>query len=78
MIRKEFKGKLILCGGYNSEKAENALESDAADLIAFGRPYISNPDLVERIKNNSELAQPDPNTFYTPDQKGYTDYTTSK
>ena len=78
MIRKEFKGKLILCGGYNSEKAEKALENDAADLIAFGRPFISNPDLVERIRNGSELAQPDPNTFYSADEKGYTDYPTLK
>ena len=53
---------------------EGALENDAADLIAFGRPFISNPDLVERITNGSELAQPDPNTFYSADEKGYTDY----
>jgi N-ethylmaleimide reductase len=45
-------------------------------LIGFGRPFISNPDLVERMKNNVELTTPDMDTFYTADAKGYTDYPT--
>lgn len=73
-IREKFTGTLILSGGYNAERAEADLASGKADLIAFGRPFIANPDLVERMKTGSELSDPDPSTFYTPGEKGYTDY----
>ncbi len=73
-IREEFKGTLILSGGYDAEKAERDLQSGLADLIAFGRPFLANPDLVERFKTNAELNEPDQNTFYTPGEEGYTDY----
>jgi N-ethylmaleimide reductase len=74
-IRKNFKNTIILCGGYDKEKAEADLESALGDLIAFGRPFINNPDLVEKLKNNWPLSQkPDMNLFYTADEKGYTDY----
>lgn len=75
LIRANFKNTLILCGGYNKEKAEADLLSGIADLIAFGRPFINNPDLVERMANDwplSEVLLTD--LFYTPDEKGYTDY----
>jgi len=49
----------------------------AADLIAFGRPFISNPDLVARLKQGKPLAEPDQTTFYTPGPAGYTDYPTA-
>jgi N-ethylmaleimide reductase len=57
LIRKNFKNIIILCGGYDKEKAENALEIGLADLIAFGRPFINNPDLVERMANDWPLSQ---------------------
>nr|WP_294894962.1 alkene reductase [uncultured Pedobacter sp.] len=73
-IRKNFEGTLILCGNFDDKSAEKALENNEADLIAFGRPYLSNPDLLERYKSGTELNQPDMDTFYTPGEKGYTDY----
>ncbi|MBC8032980.1 MAG: alkene reductase [Chitinophagaceae bacterium] len=75
-IRNAFKGTLIRCGGYDGHRAEQDLESGVADLIAFGRPFVANPDLVERLKTGAELKQPDFNTFYTADEKGFTDYPT--
>ncbi|MEP7257267.1 MAG: alkene reductase [Flavitalea sp.] len=73
-ISKAFKGAIILSGGYDAARAEKDLESGKGQLIAFGRPFIANPDLVVKLENGTELAQPDFNTFYTPDSKGYTDY----
>jgi N-ethylmaleimide reductase len=73
-IREEFKGSYILSGGYDLARANADLEADRGDLVAFGRPFISNPDLVEKLKNGTALTEPDFNTFYTPGEKGYTDY----
>ena len=77
-IRERFKGTLILSGSYDAARAEDVLESGLADLVAFGRPFIANPDLVERLKTGAELAQPDPATFYAPGpngfEQGYIDY----
>ncbi|TAE31618.1 MAG: alkene reductase [Cytophagales bacterium] len=73
-VRKHFTGTLILSGGYNDQAAEDALQSGKADLVAIGRPFIANPDLVERYKTGADLNQPDFSTFYTPGEKGYTDY----
>ncbi|MFZ4473637.1 MAG: alkene reductase [Saprospiraceae bacterium] len=74
-IRNNFKNTIILAGGFNQESAEAAIESGLADLIAFGRPFISNPDLVERMQNgwplNQELKM---DLFYTAEAAGYTDY----
>ena len=50
------------------------MDSGAADLVGFGRPYLANPDLVARYKAGTELNAPDFATFYTPGEKGYTDY----
>lgn len=75
VIRNNFKNTLILCGGYNQERAEQDLESGDTDLIAFGRPYINNPDLVNRFRNDWPLSDDlDNDTFYTPGAKGYIDY----
>ncbi|SHM75237.1 alkene reductase [Flavobacterium xanthum] len=75
LIRHNFKNILISCGGYDKESAESALESGLTDLVAFGRPFINNPDLVERFQNNWPLSQDlDMDLFYTADAKGYTDY----
>ena len=73
-IRKKYEGTLILSGGYNDRTAETALQSGKADLVAIGRPFIANPDLVERYKTGAALTTPDFTTFYTPGEKGYTDY----
>ena len=73
-FRKEFKGVLILSGGYDAARAESDLEAGKADLIAVGRPLLANPDLVERWKTGAPLNPPDMDTFYTPGAKGYTDY----
>lgn len=68
---------VILSGGYDAARAEADLQSGAADLIAFGRPFISNPDLVARLKAGQPLNEPDQATFYTPGPVGYTDYPTA-
>ena len=74
-IRSKFANTLILAGGYDLEKAEKDLDSGASNLIAIGRQFLNNPDLVLRLKNNKPLATNlDMNTFYTPGEKGYTDY----
>ena len=65
---------VILSGGYDRERAEEDLQSGAADLVAFGRPYIANPDLVKRMKAGIPLAEADQTTFYSPGKEGYTDY----
>lgn len=67
-------GAVILSGGYDRERAEADLQSGAADLVAFGRPFIANPDLVERLKTGYSLAIPDQATFYSSGKGGYTDY----
>lgn len=67
-------GAVILSGGYELNRAEADLAANSADLIAFGRPFIANPDLVERLRLNLPLNTADQATFYTPDAHGYTDY----
>lgn len=73
-IRKNYTGTIIISGGYDAAKAEAELEAGKGALVAFGRPFISNPDLVERLRTGAELETPDHTTFYTPGEKGYTDY----
>lgn len=73
-IRKEFKRTLILSGGYDAQRAEKELEDKACDLVAVGRPFLSNPDLVARWKSGVALNEIDFGTFYTPGPKGFTDY----
>ncbi|MEL6653566.1 MAG: alkene reductase, partial [Bacteroidota bacterium] len=73
-FRAAFTGAFILSGGYDAERAESDLQDGLGDLVAFGRPYIANPDLVERLKTGAELNQPNPATFYSPGPEGYVDY----
>ncbi len=74
-IRAAFKNTLILAGGLTRETGEALLESGLADLVAFGRPFINNPDLVERFESNKPLSTDlQFDLFYTPGEKGYTDY----
>jgi N-ethylmaleimide reductase len=75
-LRNGFDGLFILSGGFNQTKAETALVEKRGDLVAFGRPFLANPDLVARMQKNAPLNQPDASTFYTPGPKGYTDYPT--
>ncbi|GDX36205.1 alkene reductase [Alphaproteobacteria bacterium] len=74
LFRKKFSGVLISAGGYNPQNAKEVVANGNADAIAFGRYFISNPDLVRRIKENSELTKYDRATFYGGNHKGYTDY----
>ncbi|HVS94183.1 MAG TPA: alkene reductase [Mucilaginibacter sp.] len=74
-MRAAFKNTFILAGGHTLESAEAELESGLCDLVAFGRPFINNPDLVERFEKSLPLSDNlNPDQFYTPDEKGYTDY----
>jgi N-ethylmaleimide reductase len=73
-FRKLFKRTLILSGGYDAGRAEADLAAGKCDLIAVGRPFLANPDLVERWKIGEPVNAPDMATFYTPGPKGYTDY----
>jgi N-ethylmaleimide reductase len=73
-FRKLFTRSLLLSGGYDAERAENDLAAAKCDLIVVGRPFLANPDLVERWRTNAPVNAPDPATFYTPGPKGYTDY----
>ena len=75
-IRRRFRGPLIVNGGYDGPSAEAAVASGAADLVSFGVPYISNPDLVERLAIGAPLAPADRATFYGGGARGYTDYPT--
>lgn len=75
LIRKNFTNSIILCGGYDKERAEADINSGLANLIAFGRPFINNPDLVERMTNNWPLSTTlHMDLFYTANDTGYTDY----
>jgi N-ethylmaleimide reductase len=73
-LRSLFKGTFILAGGFTGDTAEQTLAAGQADLIGFGRPFISNPDLVARLQKGAELGAPNMGTFYTPGEAGYTDY----
>ncbi|MDP4558471.1 MULTISPECIES: alkene reductase [Vreelandella] len=73
-MRERFSGSLIYCGNYDAEHAEARIKENTADAVAFGRPYIANPDLPERFRVNSPLTEPNQETFYGGDEKGYTDY----
>ncbi len=73
-LRDKFEGVYIANNGYDKARAETALAQGDSDLIAFGVPFLANPDLVNRLKTDALLNTPDQNTFYGGDEKGYTDY----
>ncbi|MEB0060233.1 alkene reductase [Variovorax sp. LG9.2] len=75
-LRAGFEGLFILSGGFDHASAEQALLEERGDLIAFGRPFLANPDLVARMRQHAPLNAPDMSTFYVPRAKGYTDYPT--
>ncbi|MFZ4761228.1 MAG: alkene reductase [Alphaproteobacteria bacterium] len=74
IFRHAFKGILISAGGYDGAMAKQAVETGAVDAVAFGRWFISNPDLPERLRQNAELNTYDRSTFYGGAEKGYVDY----
>jgi len=74
MANEHYDGKLVVCGGYDLQSATATIAAGQAAAVAFGRAYISNPDLVERFRNGAALAEPQQATFYTPGREGYTDY----
>ena len=73
-LRAGFDGLFILSGGFDHASAEQALLDKRGDLVAFGRPFLANPDLVARMRTDAPLNAPDMATFYVPGAKGYTDY----
>ncbi|WP_334058034.1 alkene reductase [Polaribacter sp. P097] len=73
-FRPIYNGTIIINSGFDQKSANKVLEEGYADLVAFGKPYISNPDLVERFGRNQDLADWNQDTFYTPGPEGYTDY----
>jgi N-ethylmaleimide reductase len=75
LIRNNFKNSIIISGGYDKQRAEDDIQSGLGDLVAFGRPFINNPDLVGRFRNNWPISHDlHRDLFYTADEKGYTDY----
>ncbi len=74
LFKKYFSGALISAGGYNAQNAKDAVESGEVDGVAFGRWFVSNPDLPAKIKDNKPLTKYDRSTFYGGAEKGYTDY----
>ena len=74
LLRRAFNGLYMTNNGYTLELAVEARRKNLADLICFGRPFISNPDLVERLRLGAPLTPADPNTFYAGEEHGYVDY----
>ena len=72
--RPIYKDNLMINANFDQEKGNKVIEEGDADMVAYGKPYISNPDLVERFAANAALAEYNTDTFYTPGHKGYTDY----
>lgn len=75
-LRQVFQGPVILNGGYDAATGADAIASNQADAIAYGVPFIANPDLPQRFDRDATLNEPDPDTFYTSGIEGYTDYPT--
>jgi N-ethylmaleimide reductase len=74
LVRENFKGAYILAQGYEAKRAEADLVEGKGDLVAFGRAFIANPDLVERMRKQIPLSDMDPTKLYTPGPEGYLDY----
>lgn len=75
-VRARFNGAIIGAGAYTPEKAQSLIEKDLIDAVAFGRDFIANPDLVERLHSKAELNAQRPESFYGGGADGYTDYPT--
>ncbi len=75
-LRHAFRGAYIANGGYNRSLAIDTIAKGEADMIAFGRPFIGNPDLVERLRRDAEIVNASTETYYGGGAKGYTDFPT--
>jgi N-ethylmaleimide reductase len=75
-LRDVYGGAIIACGEVTPQEAQARIERGEADAVAFGRAFVANPDLVERLKAGAPLAEPDPSTLRGGGEKGYTDYPT--
>ena len=73
-LRLLFRRTLIMNGGYERERADAVIRSGVADLVAFGKTFLANPDLPRRLQIGAALNVPDPDTFYSGGEKGYVDY----
>lgn len=73
-FRNIYEGTLITCGGYTKESGNEAIGENNADLVAYAQLFLANPDLPERFAAGAPLNEPNPDTFYGGDEKGYTDY----
>jgi N-ethylmaleimide reductase len=73
-LRLLFRRTLIVNGGYDRERANAVIRSGVADLVSFGKAFLANPDLPQRLKIGAALNVPDPDTFYGGGEKGYVDY----
>ncbi len=76
LLRQAFQGPLILNGGYDAALGDEAIADGEADLIAYGVPFLANPDLVERFRIGAPLNAPDYSSLYAGGAQGYTDYPT--
>jgi N-ethylmaleimide reductase len=73
-FRRIYKGTIISAGGFEPDTAKAVIEKGDADLVAFGRYFVSNPDLPNRLRQGYPLSPYDRDTFYTFDARGYNDY----
>lgn len=73
-LRRLFRRALIVNGGYDRARADAVIRSGVADLVSFGKAFLANPDLPQRLKIGAALNVPDPDTFYGGGEKGYVDY----
>ena len=76
ILRDAYNGVLIVNGGYDKARGNKVIENNLADAVAYAALFLANPDLPERFKKDAELNEPDTDTYYTQDEKGYTDYST--
>jgi N-ethylmaleimide reductase len=74
LLRRKFKRTYIVNGGFGLDSANAAIQGGEADLVAFGAPFLANPDLPRRYRSNAPLNVPDQATFYAGEDKGFTDY----
>lgn len=73
-VRAHYRGRLVVNMGYSGDEANAVIGAGQADAVAFGVPFIANPDLPRRLREGAPLNEADPHTFYTPGAAGYTDY----
>jgi N-ethylmaleimide reductase len=75
-LRETFTGAYLLSGGYDRARADADLAAKRGDLVVFGRPFLANPNLVAKLREDRPLVPPDPSTFFTPGDRGYLDWPT--